>query len=240
MAILSGFRKFRDYLRNADGTYSVKSLWTSSQTVECDDGDTVEKKIGALKGITADLTTAETGYAADMTVVSKINSDVTSLQSSFTEARADLIKALASLGVTADTRLTFDQLIALIPSLVQLTPGTATANSILTGYTAWVNGQKITGTSGAKNIQLKTGNNPNGTYNTGLSFIYLAGAFGGGYSGGGGGGFSSCAIKAYTGVGGAGDRGGSVNISGGNISFDLPFGDANQSQSGRTWFAVGY
>lgn len=240
MATLPGFRKFRDYLRNADGTYSLKSLWTSAQTVECSDGDTVEKKIGALKGITADIATAEQGYAADITAVRQISTDVAALQSSFSEARADLITALAGLGITADSTINFDQLIALIPSLIQLTQGTATAGSILSGYTAWVNGQKITGTSGAKNIQLKTGNNPNGTYRTGLSFIYLAGAFGGGYSGGGGGGFSSCAIKAYTGVGGSGDKGGSVNISGGNISFDLPYGDGNQSQSGRTWFAVGY
>lgn len=125
MAILTGFRKFRDYLRNADGTYSLKSLWTSAQTVECSDGDTVEDKIGALKGITADLTTAETGYAADITAVGKVNTDLTQsiadvnqsiadINASFSQARADLITALASKGVTVAENCTFTDAIEAI------------------------------------------------------------------------------------------------------------------------------
>ncbi len=87
MSITSGFKKFKNHIKNGDGTYSLQSLWTSAQTVECADGTTVEDKIGGLKGISTDLETTEAGYAADMTVVSQLNTDITSLQTSFSEAR---------------------------------------------------------------------------------------------------------------------------------------------------------
>ena len=38
MSITSGFKKFKNHIKNGDGSYSLQSLWTSAQTVECADG----------------------------------------------------------------------------------------------------------------------------------------------------------------------------------------------------------
>lgn len=78
MSIVTGFRKFKNYIKNQDGTYILRSLWTSAQTVECSDGMTVEEKIGGLKGITSDTSISEKGFAADMTTVRLIHDDLQS------------------------------------------------------------------------------------------------------------------------------------------------------------------
>lgn len=76
MSIVKGFRKFKNFIKNQDGTYILRSLWTSAQTVECSDGLTVEEKIGSFKGVTANLSTTEDGYAADIKTVSLIQDDL--------------------------------------------------------------------------------------------------------------------------------------------------------------------
>ena len=117
MSITSGFKKFKNHIKNGDGSYSLQSLWTSAQTVECADGTTVEDKIGGLKGISTDLETTETGYAADMTVVSQLNTDIAGLQTSFSGARVDLISALATKRVIVSEDTTFDKCIAQIHNI---------------------------------------------------------------------------------------------------------------------------
>lgn len=49
---------------------------TSARSVDADDGENLETKVGAIKGITTDTNTNVEGYAADMTVVSQLNSDI--------------------------------------------------------------------------------------------------------------------------------------------------------------------
>ena len=44
MSISSGYDKFKDYHQTEDGSYKLTSRWTSSNTVELDDGSTVEEK----------------------------------------------------------------------------------------------------------------------------------------------------------------------------------------------------
>lgn len=44
MSISSGYDKFKDYHQTEDGNYKLTSRWTSSNTVELDDGSTVEEK----------------------------------------------------------------------------------------------------------------------------------------------------------------------------------------------------
>ena len=44
MSISSGYDKFKDYHQTDDGSYKLTSRWTSSNTVELDDGSTVEEK----------------------------------------------------------------------------------------------------------------------------------------------------------------------------------------------------
>lgn len=52
------------------------SFWTKASDVEFNDGNTAETKVGAIKGITTDLNTTETGYAADMTALTQLYSDL--------------------------------------------------------------------------------------------------------------------------------------------------------------------
>lgn len=59
-------------------TFETKSFYTDSGDVSFADGENAENKVGAIKGITSDLNTTTTGYAADMTTVSKLNSSLVS------------------------------------------------------------------------------------------------------------------------------------------------------------------
>lgn len=52
------------------------SFWTKASDVEFNDGNTAETKVGAIKGITTDLNTTETGYAADMTALTQLYSEI--------------------------------------------------------------------------------------------------------------------------------------------------------------------
>ena len=56
--------------------FETMSFWTHAKDVEFDDGGTAQNKVGAIKGITSDLNTTTTGYAADITTVSKINDNL--------------------------------------------------------------------------------------------------------------------------------------------------------------------
>jgi len=69
-------RKLRKLINEANKLWQRISIWTKASDVEFDDGQTAETKMGAIKGITADLNTTETGYAADITALAKLNSDI--------------------------------------------------------------------------------------------------------------------------------------------------------------------
>ncbi len=43
-------------------------MWSTGSSIDCDDGMTVEQKIGGLKGITRNKLTTTTGYILDATV----------------------------------------------------------------------------------------------------------------------------------------------------------------------------
>lgn len=66
MSIQSGYKKVKDYILESSG-YKLLSRWTSSNTVEFDDGTTAQDKVGAVKGITASTTATDAGYAASAT-----------------------------------------------------------------------------------------------------------------------------------------------------------------------------
>ena len=50
MSILTGFKKVKNYILTSSG-YQLLSRWTSSQTVEFDDGKTAQEKLGEINGI---------------------------------------------------------------------------------------------------------------------------------------------------------------------------------------------
>ena len=78
MSILSGFFKTKRYRKTADG-YKLESNWTSGNTVELDDGNTVQNNVGAIKGITTTTSVTEEGYAADATTVAALNNSLNTL-----------------------------------------------------------------------------------------------------------------------------------------------------------------
>lgn len=65
-------RKFRKCIDVVNKAWQRISFWTKACDVEFDDGMTAETKVGAMKGITAELNTTEEGHAADMTALAKL------------------------------------------------------------------------------------------------------------------------------------------------------------------------
>lgn len=78
MSILSGYKKVKNYIETGSGK-KLLSRWTSSNTVEFNDGKTAQTKVGAIKGITTSTNTKETGYAADATTVAALNQSLGNL-----------------------------------------------------------------------------------------------------------------------------------------------------------------
>lgn len=72
------------------------SVWTKGSDVEFNDGQTAETKVGAIKGITTDLNTTETGYAADMTALAQLYSDIQNGISIRYDAESDYIQCLVN------------------------------------------------------------------------------------------------------------------------------------------------
>lgn len=59
MSILTGYKRVKDRILTSDG-YKLLSRWTSSNSVECDDGRTIQEKVGDINGVVtsyADITT---------------------------------------------------------------------------------------------------------------------------------------------------------------------------------------
>ncbi len=62
MSILSGYGKYKRYILTDEG-YKLCSHWTSSNTVEFDDGNTAETKVGSINGISDSLTANNSNVA---------------------------------------------------------------------------------------------------------------------------------------------------------------------------------
>ena len=82
MSILSGYGKFKRYVLTDSG-YKLCSHWTSSNTVEFDDGNTAQTKLGAISGITDSLTADSPNVALSaaggknlQTQISELNSNL--------------------------------------------------------------------------------------------------------------------------------------------------------------------
>lgn len=65
MSIQSGYKKVKDRILESSG-YKLISRWTSSNTVEFDDGNTAQTKVGAIKGLSNSIDgVTESGFALD-------------------------------------------------------------------------------------------------------------------------------------------------------------------------------
>ena len=70
MSVLSGFLKFKRHVLKNDG-YHLVSEWTSSDTVEMSNGNTLEQEIAKLKDV--ELTQAEYDALGDEKLTNNVN-----------------------------------------------------------------------------------------------------------------------------------------------------------------------
>lgn len=81
MSILSGYKKVKDRILTSSG-YQLLSRWTSSNTVDFDDGKTAQTKVGAINGIIKDKnslsTVTDDSFAAGAVAVKDAIADVNS------------------------------------------------------------------------------------------------------------------------------------------------------------------
>ena len=81
MSILSGYSKVKDRILTSSG-YKLLSRWTSSNTVDFDDGKTAQTKLGAINGIVKDASSLSTvtdpTFAAGAVAVKDALADVNS------------------------------------------------------------------------------------------------------------------------------------------------------------------
>lgn len=68
--------KYRQCIDEINKIWKRYSLWSKASDTECDDGQTVEEKIGAIKGITTDTNVTESGYAADMMALNELKTQL--------------------------------------------------------------------------------------------------------------------------------------------------------------------
>lgn len=86
MSILSGFKRFKDYLKTDSG-YQLMSRWTKSDAVVMGDGtddtNTLEKNLGAIKGITDSLTSTSSNIALSSKYGKSLQDKINGLQQGF-------------------------------------------------------------------------------------------------------------------------------------------------------------
>lgn len=61
----------KDYIKQSSG-YKLLSRWTNANTVECDDGKTLQSKVGGISGISSSLTANSTTQAASTNLTNQL------------------------------------------------------------------------------------------------------------------------------------------------------------------------
>lgn len=82
MAIVSGYQKMKDYIKQSSG-YKLLSRWANANTVECDDAQTVQSKIGGITGISSSLTANSSTQAASTQLTNQLYQNMNQLSSEF-------------------------------------------------------------------------------------------------------------------------------------------------------------
>ena len=81
MSIASGFQKIKDYIKRSTGDYILTSRWGNANTIECDDGKTVQSKVGGISGISSSLTANSATQAASTQLTNQLYQNITKLNS---------------------------------------------------------------------------------------------------------------------------------------------------------------
>ena len=90
MSVLDGYNKYKRYIKTNDG-YKLCSQWTSSNTVQMDDGNTLQTNLGAINGITDSLTATSSNIAASAAAVKTLNDNLDSKQSTITGGATSIL-----------------------------------------------------------------------------------------------------------------------------------------------------
>ena len=75
MAIVSGYQKMKDYIKQSSG-YKLISRWANANTLECDDGKTLQSKVGGISGISSSLTANSTTQAASTNLTNQLYQNI--------------------------------------------------------------------------------------------------------------------------------------------------------------------
>lgn len=78
--IVEETRYYRQCVDKDNKKWERYGLWNRGKDTECEDGNTVETKVGAIKGITTSTNVSETGYAADAKTVSELNQSLANIK----------------------------------------------------------------------------------------------------------------------------------------------------------------
>lgn len=89
MAIVSGYQKMKDYIKQSSG-YKLLSRWANANTVECDDAQTVQSKIGGITGISSSLTANSSTQAASTQLTNQLYQNMNQLSSEIVDAKQKL------------------------------------------------------------------------------------------------------------------------------------------------------
>ena len=80
-------RYFRRCTDAANKVWQRISFWHKASDCEFDDNKNAQTKVGAIKGITTSTSVTETGYAADMTTVKNLQTQIDELNSNLNSSK---------------------------------------------------------------------------------------------------------------------------------------------------------
>ena len=109
MAIVSGYQKMKDYIKQSSG-YKLLSRWANANTLECDDGKTLQSKVGGISGISSSLTANSTTQAASTNLTNQLYQNING------KLYNDSISGTASMSLKDATKYVCDNYVGLASS----------------------------------------------------------------------------------------------------------------------------
>lgn len=116
MAIVSGYQKMKDYIKQSSG-YKLLSRWANANTVECDDAQTVQSKIGGITGISSSLTANSSTQAASTQLTNQLYQNITQVSSELAESKKwTLLNVAADLEISQEMINTHEEFLITVVS----------------------------------------------------------------------------------------------------------------------------
>lgn len=116
MAIVSGYQKMKDYIKQSSG-YKLLSRWANANTLECDDGKTLQSKVGGISGISSSLTANSTTQAASTNLTNQLYQNINQLNSDLAESKKwTLLNVAADLEISQEMINTHEEFLITVVS----------------------------------------------------------------------------------------------------------------------------